>query len=85
MRTPLNLDQRARGKRLGAALKRAREQSELRQVGPLAAEAGVSVDTIRSIESGRAVAPTFFVVANLARVLRVALDDLAREAMEGAS
>jgi len=74
--------QRARGRRLGALLKRARTDGRM-QIAPLAVSAGVSVDTIRSIESGRVAAPSFFVVAELAGALDVGLDDLAREAMEG--
>ncbi|CAM5715320.1 helix-turn-helix domain-containing protein, partial [Streptomyces canarius] len=42
----------------------------------VAAEAGVSAETLRKIETGRAPTPTFFTVAALARVLGLSMDDL---------
>ncbi len=43
----------------------------------VAAAAGVSAETLRKIESGRAPTPAFFTVAALAGVLGVSLDELA--------
>jgi transcriptional regulator with XRE-family HTH domain len=42
----------------------------------VAADAGVPVETLRKIESGRTPTPAFFTVAALAGVLGVSLEDL---------
>jgi transcriptional regulator with XRE-family HTH domain len=44
----------------------------------IAAKAGISVETLRKIESGRIPTPAFFTVAALAGVLGVSLDELAQ-------
>jgi transcriptional regulator with XRE-family HTH domain len=43
----------------------------------LAAAAGVSAETLRKIETGRAPTPAFFTVSALAAALEVSLDELA--------
>ena len=42
----------------------------------VAAAAGVSAETLRKIETGRAPTPAFFTVAALAHALGLSLDDL---------
>lgn len=48
-----------------------------RSMVEVAAAAGVSPETLRKIETGRAPTPAFFTVAALAAVLEVSLDELA--------
>ena len=43
----------------------------------MAAAAGMSAETLRKIETGRAPTPAFFTVAALARALGLSMDDLA--------
>ncbi|GAA2435276.1 helix-turn-helix transcriptional regulator [Streptomyces macrosporus] len=74
VRTPLTPWERARGERLGALLRRARGERSMIEV---AAAAGVSAETLRKIETGRAPTPAFFTVAALAAVLGTSLDELA--------
>ena len=63
---------RGLGKRL-AAQRKAKQLSGQE----LAGRARLSVDTVRSIESGRISNPGILTVARLARVLEASLDDLA--------
>jgi transcriptional regulator with XRE-family HTH domain len=74
IRPPLNGDERARGLRLGNALRQARGE---RSIGDVAAAAGVSPETLRKIETGRVPTPAFFTVAALAAELDLGLDALA--------
>ncbi|MGW2100711.1 helix-turn-helix domain-containing protein [Streptomyces olivaceoviridis] len=73
VRTPLTPEERERGERLGQLLRAARGD---RSMVDVAAEAGVSAETLRKIETGRAPTPAFFTVAALARVLDLSMDDL---------
>ncbi|GGY86767.1 transcriptional regulator [Streptomyces olivaceoviridis] len=73
VRTPLTPEERERGERLGRLLRAARGD---RSMVDVAAEAGVSAETLRKIETGRAPTPAFFTVAALARVLGLSMDDL---------
>ncbi|MFB7669335.1 helix-turn-helix domain-containing protein [Kitasatospora sp. NPDC056138] len=74
VRTPLTPFERERGERLGALLRQARgERSMVR----IAAEANLSAETLRKIETGRAPTPAFFTVVSLASVLGLSLDELA--------
>lgn len=73
VRDPLTTEEVERGRRLGAALREARGQASLGQV---ALAAGVSVETLRKIETGRIPTPAFFTVVAVARVLGLSLDDL---------
>lgn len=74
VRPPLTELERARGERLGALLRQARGG---RSMADVAAAAGVPVETLRKIESGRTPTPAFFTVAALAAVLGTSLEELA--------
>ena len=65
---------RERGQRLGAALREARAG---RSMVDVAAASGVSVETLRKIESGRIPTPAFFTVVALGAALELPLDVLA--------
>ncbi|MCQ4206269.1 MULTISPECIES: helix-turn-helix domain-containing protein [Streptomyces] len=73
VRTPLTPEERERGERLGQLLRSARQERSMTEV---AAAAGVSVETLRKIETGRAPTPAFFTVAALARELGISMDEL---------
>jgi transcriptional regulator with XRE-family HTH domain len=73
VRVPLSPSDRERGERLGALLREARG---VRSIVEVAAEAGISAETLRKIETGRIPTPAFFTVSALARVLVLSLDDL---------
>ncbi|MEV6837113.1 helix-turn-helix transcriptional regulator [Streptomyces sp. NPDC051133] len=74
VRTPLTPEERERGERLGRLLREARGERSMVEV---AAAAGVSPETLRKIETGRAPTPAFFTVAALAVVLGLSMDELA--------
>ncbi|MEE1941270.1 helix-turn-helix transcriptional regulator [Streptomyces sp. TRM 70361] len=74
VRTPLTPWERRRGERLGELL---RETRGGRSMVEVAAAAGVSAETLRKIETGRAPTPAFFTVSALAAVLGISLDELA--------
>lgn len=78
VRQPLTDDERARGAALGTALRQARADRHPVQV---ALAAGISVETLRKIESGRIPTPAFATVVALARVLDLDVADLARIAV----
>ncbi|WP_093849453.1 helix-turn-helix domain-containing protein [Streptomyces pini] len=80
VRTPLTPWERQRGERLGALLREARGGRSMVEV---AAAAGVSAETLRKIETGRAPTPAFFTVAALVAVLDLPLDDLAAACARG--
>jgi transcriptional regulator with XRE-family HTH domain len=73
VRVPLSPADRERGERLGALLREARGERSLVDV---AAEARISAETLRKIETGRIPTPAFFTVSALARALELSLDDL---------
>ncbi|MZD07580.1 helix-turn-helix domain-containing protein [Streptomyces sp. SID5785] len=73
VRTPLTPEERERGERLGRLLREARQGRSMTEV---AAGAGVSVETLRKIETGRAPTPAFFTIASLARELGLSMDEL---------
>ncbi|MFC1411206.1 helix-turn-helix domain-containing protein [Streptacidiphilus sp. N1-12] len=73
VRTPLTPHERQRGERFGALLREARGDRSMVEV---AAAAGLSAETLRKIETGRAPTPAFFTVAALAGALSLSLDDL---------
>ncbi|MGV9595512.1 helix-turn-helix domain-containing protein [Streptosporangium sandarakinum] len=81
VRTPLTPWERQRGERFGAILRRARGDRSMVEV---AAAAGVSAETLRKIETGRAPTPAFFTVAALAAALGMSLDELAAACASGA-
>ncbi|MFF9457101.1 helix-turn-helix domain-containing protein [Streptomyces flaveolus] len=64
-----------RGQQLASRLKQARHASG-RSAEAVARSAGISVETVRSIEKGRTVTPEFFTVAALATELGLSLDEL---------
>ncbi|MGW7284045.1 helix-turn-helix domain-containing protein [Streptomyces sp. NPDC054847] len=74
VRTPLTAEERERGERLGRLLRRARGDRSMVEV---AATAGISPETLRKIETGRAPTPAFFTVAALAVALDLSMDELA--------
>ncbi|AJC56647.1 helix-turn-helix transcriptional regulator [Streptomyces sp. 769] len=74
VRTPLTPWERERGERLGALLRAARGERSMVEV---AAAAGLSAETLRKIETGRAPTPAFFTVAALAGTLGLSLDEVA--------
>lgn len=76
VRAPLTPEQLAAGRRLGDALRRARGA---RTIADVAAQAGISAETLRKIETGRLPSPAFGVVAALADALGLSLDELAGE------
>lgn len=75
VRPPLGPGDRERGARLARLLRAARGG---RSMVTVAAAAGVPVETLRKIESGRVPTPAFFTVAALAAVLGLSLDEVAR-------
>jgi transcriptional regulator with XRE-family HTH domain len=82
VRPPLSPLERARGERLGLLLRQARGDRSMVEV---AAAAGVPVETLRKIESGRIPTPAFFTVAALAAALGVSLVELAEQCVVGAA
>jgi transcriptional regulator with XRE-family HTH domain len=46
-------------------------------MGQVALSAGISVETLRKIETGRIPTPAFFTIAALADVLALSMDELA--------
>ncbi|MCT7355689.1 helix-turn-helix domain-containing protein [Streptomyces sp. 15-116A] len=74
VRTPLTPEERERGERLGRLLREARGDRSMAEV---AAGAGISAETLRKIETGRAPTPAFFTVAALAVELGLSMDELA--------
>ncbi|MEU0374511.1 helix-turn-helix transcriptional regulator [Streptomyces sp. NPDC006283] len=73
VRTPLTPEERERGERLGRLLRQARGD---RSMVDVAAAAGLSAETLRKIETGRAPTPAFFTVAALAATLGLSMDEL---------
>jgi transcriptional regulator with XRE-family HTH domain len=75
VRVPLSRAERERGEELGLLLRQARGERSMAQV---AQRAGISVETLRKIETGRIPTPAFFTVAALAGAMDLSLDTLAR-------
>ena len=73
VRVPLTEAERERGERLGAALREARGA---RSMVAVAAEAGISVETLRKIETGRIPTPAFFTVVAVADAVGLPLEAL---------
>ncbi|QEU90723.1 helix-turn-helix domain-containing protein [Streptomyces kanamyceticus] len=73
VRNPLTPEEHERGERLGLLLRDARGA---RSMVSVATEAGVSAETLRKIETGRAPTPALFTVAALAAVLGLSLDEI---------
>jgi transcriptional regulator with XRE-family HTH domain len=77
VRLPLTPAEVARGRRLGAFLRRARGERSMLQT---ALDAGVSPETLRKIETGRVATPAFPTIAAIADVLGLSLDAVWAEA-----
>lgn len=77
VRPMLTAEERARGRRLGAVLRQARGERSMVEVAALA---GVPVETLRKIETGRIPTPAFFTVVALAAAAGVPLGALAATA-----
>lgn len=77
VREPLTEQEIAQGRRIGTVLRAARGP---RTLGAVARGAGVSVETLRKIETGRIPTPAFVTIAALADELRLSLDELWRAA-----
>jgi DNA-binding phage protein len=73
VRTPLTPEERERGARLGQLLREARGARSMIEV---AASAGISDETLRKIETGRAPTPAFFTISALAGALGLSMDDI---------
>jgi transcriptional regulator with XRE-family HTH domain len=82
VRVPLTTSERERGERLGEALRRARAD---RSIVDVAAEAGISPETLRKIERGRIPTPAFFTVVAVADALSLELDGLLSDVMKAAA
>jgi transcriptional regulator with XRE-family HTH domain len=76
-RKPTSEATRDRGERLSSALRRHRRRAGL-SAQELGQRAGVSPEAIRRIEQGRTFDPGFFTVADLADILGVGINDLAK-------
>ncbi|MEO6501050.1 MAG: helix-turn-helix transcriptional regulator [Jatrophihabitantaceae bacterium] len=76
VRPMLSPAERARGRRLGAALRQARGD---RSMVDVAVAAGIPVETLRKIETGRIATPAFFTVAAVGSVLGLDLASLAAD------
>ncbi|MEE3852494.1 helix-turn-helix transcriptional regulator [Gordonia sp. LSe1-13] len=74
VRAPLTPEQIAAGRRLGGVLRECRAD---RTVADVADRAGISPETLRKIESGRLLTPSFATVVALARSLEVPVEMLA--------
>ena len=81
-RNPLRAADRRHGERLGKLLAGARAKAR-RSAQDVAVAASLSVDTIRSLETGRVPTPAFLTVARLADVLGLSLDALNQAARAG--
>jgi DNA-binding phage protein len=68
--------ERARGRRLGVALRQARGD---RSMVDVAATAGISVESLRKIETGRIPTPAFFTVVALCSALGLDLAAVAAD------
>jgi transcriptional regulator with XRE-family HTH domain len=79
VREPLTEHEIAQGRRIGALLRAARGP---RTLGAVARGAGLSVETLRKIETGRIPTPSFVTVAALADELRLSLDEIWQAASE---
>jgi transcriptional regulator with XRE-family HTH domain len=73
VRLPLTREEIERGQRLGALVRRARDDRSMLAV---ALDAGVSPETLRKIESGRVATPAFPTIAAIAAVLGLSLDEV---------
>jgi transcriptional regulator with XRE-family HTH domain len=80
-RQAIAIDDRQHGERLGRLIGVARS-ADGRSAQQIAEAARLSVDTVRSLESGRVPTPSFVTVAKVAAALELSLDHLHAEASE---
>jgi transcriptional regulator with XRE-family HTH domain len=80
VRVPLTDEERERGERLGAVLRQARGAHSMVEV---AAVAGISVETLRKIETGRIPTPAFFTVAAIADAVGMPLEAVLAAVTDG--
>ncbi|MEO8906729.1 MAG: helix-turn-helix transcriptional regulator [Microbacteriaceae bacterium] len=73
VRVPLTAEQIERGRMLGKALRNARGTRTMVEV---ASSAGVSVEALRKIETGRSPSPEFFTVAQICGALDISTQAL---------
>ena len=73
VRQPLSPEERARGEALGALLRAGRGERTMVEVAALA---GVPVETLRKIESGRIPTPAFFTVVAVAGAIGLSLEQI---------
>lgn len=71
VRVPLTAEEIKRGQELGAALREARGA---RTMVDVALGAGVSVETLRKIETGRSPSPEFFTILCICSELGLSMD-----------
>lgn len=79
VRVPLTAEEIKRGQELGAALRMARGA---RTMVDVALCAGVSVETLRKIETGRSPSPEFFTILRICAELGMSMDSLGSPAGE---
>lgn len=72
-RPQLTPRQKQLGRALGAEIQRRRGSAS---AASLAVASGINLDTWRRVEQGEVAAPGLFLVADMARALRVTLDEL---------
>lgn len=84
MRRKLDRFEVAHGRHVGAALARERERVDM-SAAEIARTSEVSLDAIRSLETGRVPAPGFLTVARLADALSISLDELHAQASASAN
>ncbi|MFV0432933.1 MAG: helix-turn-helix domain-containing protein [Leucobacter sp.] len=75
VRPRISEEEKELGRRLGAALRDARRTAG-QSAQTVAGTSGLSIDTVRSIETGRTAAPSFITVVRIADALGVSLDQL---------
>lgn len=73
VRVPLTAEEIKRGQELGAALRAARGA---RTMVDVALCAGVSVETLRKIETGRSPSPEFFTILRICAELGLSMDNI---------
>ncbi len=73
VRVPLTAEEIKRGQELGATLRMARGA---RTMVDVALCAGVSVETLRKIETGRSPSPEFFTILRICAELGMSMDSL---------